>query len=90
MSGPTHVRMNLRNMEFPLKRLAFLRKEIKKLPTKGGGLLEEGSRLGCAATIHGDVVVDIPEESQVHSAVVRKKEIDLGEVVLDPVLKLFS
>ena len=50
--------------------------------------LEEASRLGCAATIHGDVVVDIPEESQVHRQVVRK-EIDLGEVVLDPVLKLF-
>ena len=60
----------------------------KETSYKGRRALEEGSRLGCAATIHGDVVVDIPEESQVHRQVVRK-EIDLGEVVLDPVLKLF-
>ena len=60
----------------------------KETSYKGRRALEEGSRLGCAATIHGDVVVDIPEGSQVHRQVVRK-EIDLGEIVLDPVLKLF-
>ncbi len=44
-------------------------------------------RLGCAATICGDLVIDIPAESQVHRQVVRK-EIDLGDLTLDPVLIL--
>ncbi|RDC73373.1 DUF4445 domain-containing protein [Rhodovulum sp. 12E13] len=34
--------------------------------------LRPGRRLGCQATIQGDVVIDIPAESQVHRQVVRK------------------
>lgn len=34
--------------------------------------LKPGRRLGCQATIQGDVVVDVPPESQVHKQVVRK------------------
>ncbi|MGR3486318.1 MAG: ASKHA domain-containing protein [Paracoccaceae bacterium] len=34
--------------------------------------LPPGRRLGCQATIQGDVVVDVPAESQVHRQVVRK------------------
>ncbi len=44
-------------------------------------------RLGCAAMICGDLVIDVPAESQVHRQVVRK-EIDLGDLALDPVLIL--
>ncbi len=45
--------------------------------------LLDGQRLGCATTIRGDVVVDVPESSQIHRQVVRKS-IDLAGVVLDP------
>ena len=34
--------------------------------------LKEGRRLGCQAQIMGDVVIDVPPESQVHRQVVRK------------------
>lgn len=44
-------------------------------------------RLGCAATLCGDVVVDVPAESQVHQQIVRKN-IDLGDLELDPVVVL--
>ncbi len=44
-------------------------------------------RLGCAARIRGDLVVDVPSTSQVHRQVIRK-EVDLGDVQLDPVLVL--
>jgi uncharacterized 2Fe-2S/4Fe-4S cluster protein (DUF4445 family) len=44
-------------------------------------------RLGCAAEVRGDLVIDVPAESQVHQQVVRK-EVDLGDLVLDPVLVL--
>ena len=47
----------------------------------------DGRRLGCAARILDDVVIDVPESSQVHRQVVRK---DAGrlEVPVDPVLAL--
>ncbi|MGC1208529.1 MAG: ASKHA domain-containing protein [Ornithinimicrobium sp.] len=46
-----------------------------------------GRRLGCSAQIARDVVIDVPEASQVHRQVVRK---DAGrlEVAVDPVLTL--
>ena len=34
--------------------------------------LKDGRRLGCQALIQGDVVIDVPPESQVHKQVVRK------------------
>ncbi len=34
--------------------------------------LKEGRRLGCQAKVEGDVVIDVPPESQVHRQVVRK------------------
>ncbi|KAB2886024.1 MAG: DUF4445 domain-containing protein [Albidovulum sp.] len=34
--------------------------------------LKEGRRLGCQAKIMGDVVIDVPPESQVHRQVIRK------------------
>jgi uncharacterized 2Fe-2S/4Fe-4S cluster protein (DUF4445 family) len=45
--------------------------------------LADGRRLGCAARIIGDCVLDVPPESQVHRQVVRKS-IDLAGLVIDP------
>ena len=45
--------------------------------------LADGRRLGCAATIIADVVLDVPPESQVHRQVVRKS-IDLSGLTIDP------
>jgi len=44
-------------------------------------------RLGCAAMVCGDLVVDIPAGSQVHRQVIRK-DVNLGDLELDPVLVL--
>ncbi|MBA3287368.1 MAG: DUF4445 domain-containing protein [Acidimicrobiia bacterium] len=54
----------------------------------GARPLATGNRLGCAARIGGDVVVDVPAASQVHRQVVRK-ELALGAVELDPSFRLF-
>ncbi len=50
--------------------------------------LLEGHRLGCAATVTGDVVVDIPPSSQRHRQVVRK-DLDLPPIVVDPSFTLW-
>lgn len=49
--------------------------------------LADGHRLGCAVTIQGDVVVDIPESSQIHKQVIRK-EVNLEGLTIDPVTEL--
>jgi uncharacterized 2Fe-2S/4Fe-4S cluster protein (DUF4445 family) len=49
----------------------------------GSRPLASGNRLGCAARIVGDVVVDVPASSQVHRQVVRK-DLELPPVVVDP------
>ena len=48
----------------------------------------DGRRLGCQATIQGDVVIDVPPESQVHKQVVRKAA-DTRAIVMDPATRLF-
>ena len=45
-------------------------------------------RLGCAATVTGDVVLDIPPSSQRHRQVVRK-DLDLPPIVVDPSFTLW-
>ncbi|MCC7319838.1 MAG: DUF4445 domain-containing protein [Rubellimicrobium sp.] len=50
--------------------------------------LKEGRRLGCQAQILGDVVIDVPPESQVHRQVVRKAA-DTRAVHMDPATRLF-
>ncbi|HZX55490.1 MAG TPA: hypothetical protein VFE86_12465, partial [Ilumatobacteraceae bacterium] len=47
--------------------------------------LEEGGRLGCAARIDGDVVIDVPAASQMHRPVIRKS-VDLTGLVIDPII----
>ncbi|MBM4407976.1 MAG: DUF4445 domain-containing protein [Chloroflexi bacterium] len=44
-------------------------------------------RLGCTAHVTGDVVIDVPPESQVHRQVVRKG-IDVRAFEIDPVVRL--
>ena len=50
--------------------------------------LIDGRRLGCQATVQGDVVIDVPPESQVHKQVVRKRA-EARDIVLDPSTKLY-
>ena len=44
-------------------------------------------RLGCHAKICGDLVVDVPPESQIHRQVVRK-EADAHRIDVDPIVRL--
>lgn len=48
--------------------------------------LAEGRRLGCQATLQGDLIVDVPPESQVHRQVVRK-EAQALDIALDPAVR---
>ena len=50
--------------------------------------LPKGRRLGCQATVQGDIVVDVPPESQVHRQVVRKAA-SARDIVMDPATKLY-
>ena len=49
--------------------------------------LLEGQRLGCATEICTDVVIDVPESSQIHKQVIRK-DVDTSGITLDPVAEL--
>jgi len=49
--------------------------------------LIEGRRLSCTAVVHGDVLIDVPPESQVHRQVVRKG-LDVRTFTVDPVVRL--
>ena len=51
------------------------------------GPLSEGRRLGCQARILGDLVVDVPAESQVHRQVVRKRA-EAHPIEIDPIVRL--
>jgi len=55
---------------------------------RGKRPLVEGNRLGCMAKVCGDVVIDVPAMSQVHKQIVRK-DLDLGEIVVDPNFSLY-
>jgi len=50
--------------------------------------LPKGRRLGCQACVQGDVVIDVPSESQVHRQVVRKAASD-RTIVMDPATHLY-
>jgi len=49
--------------------------------------LAAGRRLGCTASITGDLVIDVPPESQVYRQVVRK-DADAHPIEIDPVVRL--
>ena len=50
--------------------------------------LKKGRRLGCQAQVQGDIVIDVPESSQVHRQVVRKRA-EARDITLNPSTKLF-
>ena len=50
--------------------------------------LIEGRRLGCQATVQGDIEIDVPPESQVHKQVVRKRA-EARDIVMNPSTKLY-
>ena len=49
--------------------------------------LKEGRRLSCSALIRGDLVIDVPPDSQVHKQVVRKRA-EMRAIEIDPVVRL--
>ncbi|MCP9482150.1 ASKHA domain-containing protein [Shimia sp. CNT1-13L.2] len=50
--------------------------------------LIDGRRLGCQATVQGDIVIDVPPESQVHRQVVRKRA-EARDITMNPSTRLF-
>ncbi len=50
--------------------------------------LADGRRLSCHALLEGDLVIDVPAESQVHKQVVRKRA-EVRDIEIDPALKLY-
>ena len=46
-----------------------------------------GRRLSCQTQLQGDVVIDVPPDSQVHKQVVRKRA-EVRAIELDPVVRL--
>jgi uncharacterized 2Fe-2S/4Fe-4S cluster protein (DUF4445 family) len=58
-----------------------------ELDYQGKRPLGEGHRLGCAAQIVDDVVIDVPPDSQVHRQVVRKRA-GVTALPVDPVVRL--
>ena len=50
--------------------------------------LPKGRRLGCQATVQGDIVVDVPPESQVHKQVVRKRA-EARDITMNPSTKIY-
>ncbi|MDH3381045.1 MAG: drug:proton antiporter, partial [Gammaproteobacteria bacterium] len=50
--------------------------------------LAKGRRLSCSTQILGDVVIDVPPESQMHNQVVRKRA-EAHDINLDPVIRCY-
>ncbi|MEM7519827.1 MAG: drug:proton antiporter, partial [Pseudomonadota bacterium] len=48
-----------------------------------------GRRLGCQTLVQGDIVIDVPAESQVHKQVVRKA-VEARDITLNPSTRLFT
>ncbi len=56
---------------------------------KGEHGLRSGRRLGCQTQILGDIVVDVPADSQMHRQIVRKR-VDQKRLPVDPAVRLFT
>jgi len=50
--------------------------------------LKENRRLSCHCKLLGDIVIDVPPESQVHKQVVRK-EVSDKDIEVDPIVRLY-
>jgi len=62
--------------------------EVESRYAEKRGPFAAGRRLGCQARICGDLVVDVPPESQVHRQVVRKRA-ESHPIEIDPVVRLY-
>ena len=65
--------------------LGAIRVEETRFDEKKG--LKAGRRLGCQARIIGDIVIDVPPESQVHKQVVRKRA-EARDIIIEPDIHL--
>jgi len=50
--------------------------------------MKPGRRLSCQAHLLGDLVIDVPADSQVHKQVVRKRA-EMRDITLDPIVRLY-
>ncbi len=66
--------------------LSELNKVEERYNEKRG--LAKGRRLGCQARVQGDVVIDVPAESQVHKQVIRK-DASARSVKMNPATRLY-
>lgn len=64
---------------------AFSPTEEKYRRIKG---MKDGRRLSCQTEIRGDLVIDVPQESQMHRQVVRKSADEIRDLEIDPVVAL--
>ncbi len=60
--------------------------DVERVYAAANGL-EGGRRLSCSTQVLGDVVIDVPPDSQVHRQVVRKR-VEVHTIELDPVERL--
>ncbi len=65
---------------------AFTQTEVRFEKVKKTAL--DGRRLSCQTTLLGDVVIDVPPDSQVHKQVIRKDAAYI-DIELDPVVRLY-
>ena len=49
--------------------------------------LPKGRRLGCQARVIGNIVIDVPPESQVHKQVIRKRA-EARDITIDPAIRM--
>ncbi len=61
--------------------------EVEQRYADKRGRVPPNRRLGCQALICGDLVIDVPPESQVHRQVVRKRA-ETRSIEIDPVVRL--
>ncbi|QFT59904.1 Na(+)-translocating NADH-quinone reductase subunit F [Sulfitobacter sp. THAF37] len=83
---PSYGSFSKHNVEVKPDALSDWNKVEQRYKEKRG--LKDGRRLGCQATVQGDVVIDVPPESQVHKQVVRKRA-EARDIVLNPSTRLF-
>ncbi len=62
--------------------------EVERRFSERRRVLESNHRLSCQAKIQGDLVIDVPPESQMHRQVVRKSA-EYRDITLDPATRLY-
>lgn len=83
LSTGEFAKLNISSLDWNLT--PFGESEKKYARIKG---LKEGRRLSCQACLLGDVVIDVPSDSQIHRQMVRKAAEIIRDLELDPMVKL--